>query len=116
MAIKLPQQLPFKRGETFHASVDVLDLDTNLPANLNDITVTSQLWLNSQKIVDLEVVWMDRQNGAFDLISPNGVDTLTWPTGQVRQDIRFAKTEFGREVVKATETFYILIEQEVTRP
>lgn len=115
MAIKLPQQLPFKRGETFHASIDVLDLDTNLPANLTDITVTSQLWFNNQKVADLEVVWMDRPNGAFDLISPENVNTLLWPIGQVKQDIRFSKTEFGREVVKATETFYILIEQEVTK-
>lgn len=116
MTVKLPQQLPFKRGETYHASIDVIDLETNQPADLTEITVKSQIRKGSVEVATLEVVWTDRQNGLYDLVSVDGENTLAWPTGILDQDIIYSKVEGGRTIIKATDTFQLLVEREVTRP
>jgi len=91
--------------------------ETGAPAPLTGITVSAQVWPKkegSAKVADLEVVFLDQSAGSFELWAPGDSCATNWPVGELAVDVQYSQTVGERQIVRSTETFYILIERDIT--
>jgi hypothetical protein len=112
-------QIRFKRGATVMLGCKAIDRTTGQGADLSQVTVESEVWPEKEgqaKVADLDVVWVNRAQGEFELWAPTTGLAASWPTGNLRVDIVYSEVQGTRTIRRPTETFYIYIEREVTRP
>lgn len=114
-----PPVIRIKRGATFMLGCHAVDKTTGQGADLSLVTVESEVWPEKEgapKVADLDVVWVNRATGDFELWAPTSGLATDWPTGNLRVDIVYSEVRGGRTIRRPTETFYVRIEREVTRP
>ena len=104
-----PTISPIKRGDTFNMSC--VYKENGVPANLTQYTINSQLRDSSDNLVQTLVATKADQTtlpGAFVLTAP---DTTVFPLDMLRCDIQFIEGVTTR----STQTFFIPVEEDVTR-
>ena len=104
-----PTISPIKRGDTFNMSCVYKENGT--PANLTQYTINSQLRDSGDNLVQALIVTKADQSslpGAFVL---SAIDTSVFPIDLLRCDIQFIEGETTR----STQTFFIPVEEDVTR-
>lgn len=112
------QQIPFKRGDCFFMSIEYVDVDdttgAQTPHPLTDIEVKSQVKGSAGLVAELEVIWIDRANGKYELWAPGAGLTDTWPVENLQIDIQYTWPAGTKTMRRSTETFYLLLEEDVT--
>ena len=112
-----PQRIVFKRGDTVMFGVTATD-STGQPVDLSDLTVAAQVRPEKASdpwFADLELVWIDRAQGRFELWAPGNGLTDTWPVGDLRADIQYSQTQGSKVIRRSTETFRVYIDRDVTQ-
>ncbi len=110
------QRLAFKRGDTVMLGCAALDA-FGLPASLVSIDVAAQARTQAGELVaDLELRWVDRAGGTFELWAPADGLSTSWPLGNLAVDIRYTEpAQPGvRLRVQRSETFFLVMEKGVT--
>lgn len=105
----VPTIPPIKRGDSFNLSC--VYKENGVPTNLNGYTINSQLRDSSDNLVqELIATKADQSSlpGAFVL---SAIDSSVFPIDQLRCDIQFIEGTTTR----STQTFYVSIEEDVTR-
>ena len=100
------QTINFKRGDTF-SLICTYKVD-GTAANLDAITITSQLRSSSDGLIENLIVEKLVETGKFLLKS---LDTTGWQPNLLSCDIQFV--EGG--VIRSTNTFNVLVVKDVTR-
>lgn len=109
---KLAKVFEFKVSDTVMLGCAALDED-DLPADLTGVTVASQVRDSADELLcDMEVVPVDLSIGTFELWGPADAE---WAAGDFRIDVQYT-TPGLRELVRSSETFYLRMVQDVTRP
>lgn len=104
-----PTIAPIKRGDSFNMSC--IYKENGTPANLTQYTINSQLRDSGDNLVQALLVTKADQSslpGAFVL---SAIDTSVFPIDLLRCDIQFVEGETTR----STQTFFIPVEEDVTR-
>jgi hypothetical protein len=109
---KLAKVFEFKVGDTVMLGCAVLDED-EAPADLTNVTVASQVRdAEDALLCDMEVVPVDLTLGTYELWGPADAE---WVAGDFTIDVQYT-TPGARQMVRSTETFYLRMLQDVTRP
>ena len=111
-----PPTFHFKRGDAFFLGMKALN-ELGTPASLADTTVRSQVRTPRDAMVaELEVVWVDRNQGTYELRAPGNGLIDTWPVDTLSVDVQYTGLPTGiRENVSSSETFFIQVHKEITR-
>lgn len=100
---------PIKRGDSFNMAC--IYKENGVPADLTQYTINSQLRDSGDALVQTMIVTKGNQTttpGAFVLTAP---DASVFPIDTLRCDIQFVEGE----TVRSTQTFYIPVQEDVTR-
>lgn len=87
------------------------------PVDLTGIEVACQVKASKhpfQVVATLDVEWVDRALGTYELWAPGNSLSTDWPTGLLLADIQYTSTSGGRTLRKSTETFQVYMLDEVT--
>lgn len=67
-------------------------------------------------VAELVVVWVDRNQGTYELHAPGNGLIDAWPVDTLSVDVQYTGLPTGiRENVSSSETFFIQIHKEITR-
>lgn len=105
----MPTIAPIKRGDSFNLAC--VYKENGVPANLTQYTINSQLRDSSDNLVQaLTATKADQASlpGAFTL---SAADSSVFPIDMLRCDIQFIEGT----TVRSTQTFFIPVEEDVTR-
>lgn len=109
--------LIFKRGDTVMLGCEAFDT-AGLPIDLTGVEVAAQVWPiqpSQPKVADLEVQWLDRASGRYELWAPGNSLATDWPTGNLRVDIQYSQQSGARTLRRSSDTFHLFIEPDVTQ-
>jgi hypothetical protein len=111
-----PEQIRIKRGDTVRLGCTVFD-EANLPADLSLVEVQAQVRQEAEAadlVAQMRVEWVDRAQGRFELWAPGDSTTAGWPLGNLRIDVQYSQSAGALNIVRSTETFYLLVVRDVT--
>ena len=107
----------FKRGDTVLLGCQAQD-EAGQPVDLTGVTVAAQVWPvkdGQPKVADLDVEWIERAQGRYELWAPEGGLATGWPTGNLRIDVQYSEQQGARTLRRSSDTFYLYIEQDITQ-
>lgn len=109
--------LRFKRGDTIMLGCEAFD-DAGQPIDLTGVEVAAQVWpikAGQPKVADLQVQWLDRASGRYELWAPGDSLATDWPTGNLSVDIQYSQPSGARTLRRSSDTFHLYIEADVTQ-
>lgn len=101
--------LDFKRGDTFIATIAVTDGETELPVDITDWEIKSQIKVGYKLVAELEVDVQDAENGEYTLTFE---DTTRWPLEHLHCDIQYTDSD---NKILSTQTFIINCVRDITQ-
>lgn len=111
------ERIVFKRGDTIMLGVTATD-KAGLPVDLTDVTVEAQVRHEKESnpwFATLDVVWVDRTLGRYELWAPGDSLATGWPVGDLVADIQYSVVQGSRTIRQSTETFKLYINRDVTQ-
>lgn len=105
--------ITWKRGDTFEVDCVYEHPDTGLPADLDGITIASQLRMPKGNVLISDAVvtiGSPTTSGAFRVVV---ADTDEWPIGTLEFDIQFSLA--GGSII-SSETLLVHVIRDVTQP
>jgi hypothetical protein len=117
MSLTPPSTLRFKRGDTVMLGCEAFD-DAGQPIDLTGVDVAAQVWPikdDQPKVADLDLQWLDRAQGRYELWAPGDSLATNWPTGNLRVDIQYSQPSGARTLRRSSDTFHLYIEPDVTQ-
>lgn len=91
--------IQIKRGNTLMLGWQALNAQGG-PVNLTGVTVTpTAREHDGRQIAAMEVVWVDRTIGTFEVWAPGDGRTTTWPVGDVYLEIEYSEPIAGGRVM-----------------
>jgi hypothetical protein len=110
------QTIRHKRGDTFSATVTLLQADGTTPIDLTGFTVTAEVEgaaLTGPFEQALTVTVEDEQAGQITL-SATATDTAAWPITEARRRLLCDVKRVQGATVLRSPTFEIVVEKEIT--
>ena len=109
--LRMTTQIKHKRGDDFVLAARVTEDDGATPINLTGWTIRAQIRTSTDALVaEIDVTVTDVADGRYTLIAAG---TDGWPLGVHRADIEYID-QAGRVI--STETFWVPVERDETRP
>lgn len=109
---KLAKVFEFKASDTVMLGCTALD-ENDTPVDLTNVTLASQVRdADDGLLCDMEVVPVNLTLGTYELWGPADAP---WVAGDFQIDVQYT-TPGTRQLVRSTETFYLRMLPDVTRP